>query len=50
MFVVAERYATGVDIAELVRSALERGNYRDEDIEDIMLVNASEDFLDDAFI
>ena len=50
VFVVAERYATGVDIAELVRSALERGNYSDKDIEDIKLVNASEDFLDDAFI
>ena len=50
VFVVTERYATGVDIAELVRTALERGNYSDTKIQDIKLVNASEDFLDDAFI
>lgn len=50
IFVVTERYATGIDIAELVRDALERGDYRGTNVEDITLVNASEEYLDDAFI
>lgn len=50
IFVVTERYATGIDIAELVRTALERGDYRGTNVEDITLVNASEEYLDDAFI
>jgi len=50
IFVVTERYATGVDIAELVRDSLERGDYRGKNIEEITLVNASEEYLDDAFI
>lgn len=50
IFVVTERYATGIDISELVRDALERGDYRGTNVEDITLVNASEEYLDDAFI
>ena len=50
IFVVTERYATGIDIAELVRTALERGDYRGTNVEDITLANDSEEYLDDAFI
>ena len=52
IFVVTDKYKEGVDIAELVRTALEHKNitYNGLVVKDIILEDGSEEFVDNAFI
>lgn len=50
--VVTDTYQKGIDIANDVRKAIEHGTktYSDMTIEDIRLINATEDYMENAFI
>lgn len=50
--VVTDTYQKGIDIANDVRRAIEHGDktYSDMTIEDIRLINATEDYMENAFI
>lgn len=52
IIVASEKYNESVEIADLVRLALEgkRGTYSNIWIEDIRIVSADEDFMEDTFI
>lgn len=52
LIVVDNEYESSVQIAELVRKAIEhkRGKIADFMVEDITIENAIEDYVDDAFI
>lgn len=50
--VVTDTYQKGIDIANDVRQAIEHATktYSDMTIEDIRLINATEDYMENAFI
>lgn len=52
IYIATETYKEGIEIAELVRESLEHkeGVLADIDISDIVLEDASEEFLDNTFI
>lgn len=52
VYIVTERYNTGIAIAEEVRKSVEgkKGKFGDLTIEDIIITDASESFEDDAFV
>lgn len=52
IYVVTDTYEESVEVAQLVRQALEhkKGSFSNIEIEDITLRDASEDFIDNAFI